>query len=78
MEALAFNEKSLNTPCPVHSLAIYTLERDTMGAATAPRCGSGRTKGAWKKIFPAALSLPTTPIDFNERVLVLRYRRPHR
>jgi hypothetical protein len=74
IEALAFNEKIFKHPPvqvhpPGHSHPGAGHFRD---AATASRCGSGRTERSMEEgLSRQPYPLPTTPIDFNERVLVL-------
>jgi hypothetical protein len=73
MEALAFNEKIFKYP-PVQyiPLAIYTLERDTMGSSNSTQARVWQDQRSMEEdLSRQPFPLPTTPIDFNERVLVL-------
>jgi hypothetical protein len=76
VEALSFNEKIFKYP-PVQyiPMSIYTLERDPN---PVPGAGTNTQVRVWqdKKSMEAELSrqpfpLPTTPIDFKERIVVL-------
>ncbi|MGI6144124.1 MAG: hypothetical protein ACOYEK_09790, partial [bacterium] len=73
IEALAFNEKIFKHP-PVQyiPLAIHTLERDTSGTGNSIQVRVWQDRKSMEEdLSRQPYPLPTTPIDFNERVLVL-------
>jgi len=72
-EALAFNEKIFKYP-PVQyiPLAIYTLARDVVGTANNPQVRVWQDQRSMEEnLSRQTVPLPTAPIDFRERLVVL-------